>query len=338
MVKYSVTAGRNAATDDRRPARGIALRKEPEVLLGAHMSIAGGMPLAVSRAVETECRVLQVFVKNASRWEGRALPESECREFRDAVREAGLAAVVAHDSYLINLASPDEDLWERSIAALTDEMERCDRLGLDRLVAHPGAHLGAGERAGVRRIAAALDRVLETAGDSGVGIVLETTAGQGSSMGHRFEHLRDLLAAAARPERLSVCLDTCHVFAAGYDIRDRESYERTFEEFDRVVGLDRLTVLHLNDSRRPLGSRVDRHAHIGEGEIGLEAFSLLVNDVRFEAVPKILETPKEEDGDRRNLARLRSLAESCGDGETISGGAKPAAKVYGVLEADACGN
>jgi deoxyribonuclease IV len=280
------------------------------VLLGAHMSIAGGMPRAVSRAAEADCRVLQVFVKNASRWEGRILSDAECIEFRDAVREAGLTAAVAHDSYLINLASPEEDLWRRSIDALADEMERCERLGLGYLVAHPGAHLGAGETSGIRRIAAAIDRVLERAKGATVRIALETTAGQGSSIGYRFEHLRDLLAAAARPERLAICLDTCHVFAAGYDIRDRDSYERTFEEFHRVVGLDRLAALHLNDSRRPLGSRVDRHAHIGEGEIGLEGFSLLVNDPRLEGLPKILETPKEEDGDRRNLARLRSLVRS----------------------------
>ncbi len=278
-------------------------------LLGAHMSIAGGIPKAVDRAMDVGCTVLQIFVKNASRWKGRLLSDDEIEAFRCGCRSAGLKALVGHDSYLINLASPDDALWERSQEALIDEIERSTALDLAWLVVHPGAHGGSGEERGVARIAEAIDRVQDRLDDASTPIALETTAGQGTSVGHRFEHLRDILSRVRKPDRLGICMDSCHVFAAGYDLRTPETWEQTLNEFDRVVGLDRLQVLHVNDSKREFGSRVDRHQHIGEGEIGSRGFCLIMNEERLRGVPKILETPKGKDGeeDRRNLATLRSM-------------------------------
>jgi len=278
-------------------------------LLGAHMSIAGGVYRSVGRATEVGCRVLQIFVKNASQWKGKELSEDEVGEFQRQYRDSGLESVVGHDSYLINLASPDPDLWERSVAAFVDEMERSDRLGLDYLVTHPGAHMGEGESDGVDRVVAAFDEIFNRLGGTAVKVAVETTAGQGTTLGHRFEHLRDILAGCAQPQRMAVCLDTCHVFAAGYELRSSEGCEATFEEFDRVIGLDQLRVLHVNDSKREFGSRVDRHDHIGDGQIGLDGFSWIMNNSILSSIPKILETPKGKDGeyDRRNLAMLRSL-------------------------------
>jgi deoxyribonuclease-4 len=278
-------------------------------LLGAHMSIAGGVSRSVGRATDVGCQVLQIFVKNASQWKGKELSEEEVDAFQRQYRDSGLESVVGHDSYLINLASPDPDLWERSIAAFVDEMERSDRLGLDYLVTHPGAHMGEGEPKGVDRVVAAFEEIFDRLGETPVKVAVETTAGQGTTLGHRFEHLRDILAGCSQPERMAVCLDTCHVFAAGYELRSSEGCEATFDEFDRVIGLDQLRVLHVNDSKREFGSRVDRHDHIGDGQIGLDGFSWIMNNSAFSSIPKILETPKGKDGeyDQRNLATLRSL-------------------------------
>jgi deoxyribonuclease-4 len=216
---------------------------------------------------------------------------------------------MAHDSYLINLASPDDALWDRSKRALLDELRRCDLLGLEQLVVHPGAHVGSGESEGIGRIAAALDWIQAEEGDLDVKIALETTAGQGTSIGHQFEHLRDIFTEVQEPERLFVCLDTCHIFAAGYDIRRQQDYSETIELFDAIIGLEKLKVIHLNDSKRDLGSRVDRHEHIGKGFIGEDGFRWFLNDPRFVEVPKILETPKGSDDsyDVDNLAVLRFL-------------------------------
>lgn len=280
-----------------------------EPLLGAHMSIAGGTPRAVDRAVEAGCKVLQIFVKNNTRWRGKPLLDEEVAQFRSAWSRSGLYSVVAHDCYLVNLAAPGQELWEKSIAALIDEMERSEQLGLSYLVAHPGAHVGEGERRGVARIAEALDRIHQCRAGYRVRIALETTAGQGTALGYRFEQLRDILAACRHPERVFICLDTCHVFAAGYDIRDQESYGRTMEEFDRLIGLHKLALFHFNDSKRELGSRVDRHEHIGKGKIGTSGFTWILRDQRFLDLPKILETPKGKTHreDRRNLRVLRAL-------------------------------
>jgi deoxyribonuclease-4 len=218
---------------------------------------------------------------------------------------------MAHDSYLINLASPEPGLYRRSVEAFVDEMIRAEQLGLAYLVTHPGAHLGDGEPAGLARVAAALDEVHGRCPNCRVKVLLETTAGQGTTLGHRFEHLAAILGQLAEPGRVGVCLDTCHVFAAGYALAPEREYRATLREFDRVIGLKRLRAFHVNDSLKPLGSRVDRHAHIGHGQLGLEPFRLLVNDPRFRNRPMVLETPKEspacDDMDTVNLTVLRGL-------------------------------
>lgn len=282
--------------------------------LGSHLSIAGGLPLVFDRAERVGCRVLQIFVKNNNRWKGRVLTDEEASAFRERWKAAKVRDIVAHSCYLINLAATDKAIWQRSIEALVDELTRCERLGLSFLVLHPGAHRGAGEGPAIRQIARALDRVHDRVGECRVRIALETTAGQGTSIGHRFEHLRDVIGACRRSERVFVCLDTCHVFAAGYDIRDQESYRKTMDEFDSVVGLNRLRIFHLNDSKKDLGSRVDRHEHIGKGHIGKDGFRWLLNDSRLAGLPKVLETPKgkEMKEDIRNLRLLRSLVDPPG--------------------------
>ncbi|MDA2934854.1 deoxyribonuclease IV, partial [Acidobacteria bacterium AH-259-D05] len=273
-----------------------------------HMSIAGGTPLALERAQQAGCRVLQIFVKNNNRWQGKPLSEEEVESFRESRAQSRIGEVVAHDCYLINLASPRDELWQRSIEALMNELERCQRLGLSFLITHPGAHMGTGERQGIARIAHAIDQIHES-GDWKVPIALETTAGQGTTLGYQFEHLRDIIASVHHPERVAVCMDTCHIFAAGYDIREEAEYLRIMEKFEQVVGCEKLRVFHFNDSKRELGSRVDRHEHIGRGHIGTSGFAWILNDERFTSVPKILETPKGKTHreDKRNLRVLRSL-------------------------------
>ena len=281
-----------------------------DLLIGAHHSIAGGTPRAVERAVSTGCRVLQIFVKNNSRWVGKEIEASEAREFRRSARSAALPHVAAHASYLINLASPAAALRRQSVAALVDEVERCARLGIRDLILHPGSHGGDGEAAGVGRLAESLDEALDSTAGTRVRILLETAAGQGNAIGHTFEHLRDVLGAVRNRARVAVCLDTCHVHAAGYDLVTRRGWDETVAALNRTVGLRRVRAIHVNDSKRPRGSRVDRHEHIGEGFIGEAGFRNLLADVRLAAIPKFLETPKDEalDFDRRNLATLRRLA------------------------------
>ena len=273
------------------------------------MSVAGGLPRAVERAVVHRCDTLQVFAKNASQWRGRILPPEEIREFRARVRAANIAPVVSHASYLINLASPDRDLLERSIRGVVEEMERARSLDIPYLVIHPGSHRGSGLARGLWRAARSLDRVIADVGPRGPSILLETTAGQGDTIGRTFEELARILDAARSSRKLGVCFDTCHVFASGYDLRTARVYEATLRAFDETIGLGRIKAFHLNDSLRGLGSRVDRHTHIGTGALGLGAFSLLVNDDRFFDRPMILETPKGPDDrmDIRNLEVLRGL-------------------------------
>ncbi len=278
-------------------------------LLGAHMSIAGGHALAIDRAMAFEMTACQIFTKNANQWNAKPIAPEAAEGFRARLAESAVSSVVAHDSYLINLASPDDALWERSIAAFGDELSRCALLGVPWLVTHPGAHMGAGVDAGVQRVADALNRLFDELPDTNVTVLLETTAGQGTTLGRTFEELAGILELVEDQTRAAVCLDTCHVFAAGYDLREVESYSATVQAFDDTIGLERLRVIHLNDSKKGLGARVDRHAHIGEGELGGEAFRLLLNDPRFADIPGILETPKDDDeeGDRRNMATLRDL-------------------------------
>ena len=279
-----------------------------ELLVGAHMSIAGGIHNAFADAERAGCAALQIFLKNSNQWKGKPLTEEDRALYSQARKRSGNIPVVAHTSYLINLASPDLPLYEKSLRAFIEEMERANFLGVPCVVLHPGAHMGAGEAAGIARVAAALNRALDkTPGP--VEILLENTAGQGSCLGHRFEHLAAMIEKIRDQERIGICLDTCHLFAAGYDIRTEKDYKKTIRELNRLIGTGRVRVFHVNDCKKDLGCRVDRHMHIGKGFIGLEAFRCLMNDRRFAKVPKILETPKGKDlkEDRMNLATLRSL-------------------------------
>jgi deoxyribonuclease-4 len=268
-------------------------------------------PVRPLPARQTASRSGKPSTNNSNPWGARELSDDEVRTFKRTLRQTRLRFPTAHDSYLINLASPDEKLFRRSVEAFIVELQRAERLGLSYLVTHPGAHVGSGEEAGLTRVAQALDEVHRRCPGYRVKVLLETTAGQGSCLGHRFEHLAAILAQVAEPERLGVCLDTCHVFAAGYALAPESEYRATLRELDRVFGLRRLKVFHLNDSLKPRGSRVDRHAHIGRGCLGLEPFRLLVNDPRFRSRPMLLETPKEEtpdgDMDTVNLGILRGL-------------------------------
>ena len=283
-----------------------------DLLLGAHMSIAGGIDLAPMRGQEVGCRTIQLFTKSSNQWRARTLPPDEIARYRANLQAAGIAPAVAHDSYLINLASNDPELHQKSMAAFLEELERAEALGIPYLVTHPGAHMGAGEEAGLRQVANSLRKLLKETNGYRVQVVIETTAGQGTSLGHRFEQIAALLDQIGLPERTGVCLDTCHVFAAGYDIRTPDGYAGVLGAFDTVVGISHLKVIHLNDSKKGLGCRIDRHEHIGKGAIGLDAFRSLLTDQRLRGVPMILETPKDDDfvaADRRNLATLRRLAE-----------------------------
>lgn len=277
-------------------------------LFGAHMSIAGGLYKAAEAAAALGMQTVQIFTKNNNQWHARDLVDEDIRAFKAAMRRAKLRHAMAHDCYLINLASPDAGLFRKSLEAFVVEMRRAEALGLDYLVTHPGAAVDGDERAGLLRVAAALDEAHVRCPDFRLKVLLETTAGQGTSLGHRFEHLASILAQVKDPERLGVCLDTCHVFAAGYALAPEKEYRATMREFHRLVGIKRLRAFHVNDSARPQGSRVDRHAHIGKGYIGLEAFRLLLNDPRFRNRPMILETPKESaDRDDMDVVNLRTL-------------------------------
>ena len=285
--------------------------------LGSHMSIAGGLDQAPLRGRQAGCDTIQVFTKSNRQWGARPLSDREVEAFKANLAATGIGPVVAHDCYLLNLAAPRAALWRKSVAAFRVELERAERLGIPYLVTHPGAHLGRGEADGIARVAEALNLLHAALPSARVQVLLETTAGQGSSLGYRFEQLAAILAGVERADRLGVCLDTCHVFAAGYDIRSAEGYRRTLRELDACVGLRRLKAIHLNDSVQGLGSRVDRHAHIGVGRLGLEAFRLILNDRRLRRVPMVLETPKDDDfvrADRRNLGRLRRLIRRSGPG------------------------
>jgi deoxyribonuclease-4 len=275
---------------------------------GAHMSIAGGCDRAVLAASRLGFETVQLFTKNNNQWRAPELTDGQVAAFRTALEETGIVDPVAHTSYLINLASPDDALWEKSIAAMVVEVERCARLGICDLVVHPGAHKGEGEERGLERIARGLDQVERMTHGLPVVIDLETTAGQGTCLGHRFEHIGQILALVARSERFAVCVDTCHIFAAGYSLATAKEYHSTIKELDRAVGLERIRVWHLNDSVRECASRVDRHAAIGRGRLGMPPFRFLVNDSRFAQIPMILETPKgTRDGEELDAINLRTL-------------------------------
>jgi deoxyribonuclease IV len=293
----------------RRQLKGALVTSPP--LLGAHMSIAGGVSMAIERARSIRCTAMQVFVKNNMQWFARPLTREEIRAFLNHTQRGELLSVFGHANYLINLAATNPQFHANSIRALSEELVRADQLELPFLVLHPGAHLGAGEDAGLKKIVDSVDEVFRRIPKVKTKIALEITAGQGSCIGHRFEHLAHIIANVREPERLRVCLDTAHLFAAGYDIGNEPGVKKTFREFDRVIGRNRLVALHVNDSKTARGSRVDRHEHIGKGRIGLEAFRFIMRSPRFSKIPKVLETPKGKDlrEDVVNLKKLRSLAD-----------------------------
>ncbi len=284
------------------------------MLLGAHMSIAGGFDKAVERATRATCDCLQIFTKNNNQWQARPLADEQVALFKSSLQQSKLVRPIGHNSYLINLGSPDKKLWKKSIDALVDELRRADRLGLEALVMHPGAYTSSSEQSGTRAIALGLDEVHHQVPEAKTQLLLETTAGQGTNLGWRFEQLAAILTAVGDPDRLGICFDTCHVFAAGYPLGTTKEYRATIRDFDQRIGLKLLKAFHLNDSKRELGSRVDRHEHIGRGAMGKEPFRLLVNDRRFVRTPMYLETPKGKNGrgtdwDVANLRVLRRLIE-----------------------------
>lgn len=287
----------------------MARSEKKPLLLGAHMSIAGGVPTAVERGMRIGCTTMQMFVKNNNQWKGKPLTDVDVSTYKKLLRESRIHPVVVHDTYLINLCAVDKEILKKSREALKDELDRCEALGVQYLNFHPGAHMGAGEEEGIKYIAESLNLIHQRTKGYAVRSVIEATAGQGTAIGYRFEHLRKIIDLVEERERMAICIDTCHVFAAGYDLSTERGYEETFREFDAIVGLDRLVAFHVNDSKRELGSRVDRHEHIGKGRIGTQGFSFLMNDARFGNIPKILETPKgpEMEEDVENMRVLRGL-------------------------------
>ena len=278
-------------------------------LLGTHVSVAGGLHTAFERAERTGCNTMQIFVKNASQWFAKPQSTEEVSKFKEAAGTSTVRPVVAHAAYLINLCAAKADVLKKSRAAFEDELRRCETLGIHALVFHPGSHVGAGEEAGLHLIAESLDLIHDRTPGFHVLTTLETTAGQGTTLGYRFQQLRVIIEAVKHPERMAVCMDTCHMFTAGYAIHTPEGWKNTMAEFDELIGIRRLAAIHVNDSKKPFGSRLDRHEHIGKGEIGLAGFRPLMNDARLALVPKILETEKSEDmhEDVENMNVLRSL-------------------------------
>ncbi len=277
-------------------------------LLGAHTSMAGGLHLAFQRLGEIRGEALQLFVKNERQWKAPPLSPQTVELFHKAWQESGNIPVAVHDAYLINLSAADDAVLEKSIAAFSDELSRCATLGIPYLITHPGSHVGQGTEEGLKSFVLNLDKAIDLSETLDVSVLIETTAGQGTQLGSTFEEIAFILNSSRHGRRLGVCYDTCHTFAAGYDIRDAAAYEATFSRFHDIVGLERMKFFHLNDSKKELGSRVDRHESIGEGKIGLEGFRLLVNDPRFEMHPMVLETPKKNglEEDKKNLGILRA--------------------------------
>ena len=275
-------------------------------LVGAHLSTKGGLHTVFERAAAIEASAIALFAKNSNQWKGKVLTDEDCALFRD---KRTVKPVLTHASYLINLATTNEEFHRKSHDALIDELDRAERIGAHAVVLHPGAHMGAGVDAAVDQIARSFDRIHKALPNHRVVTLLETAAGQGSCVGCTFEELGRIRDLVDDKDRIGICFDTCHVFAAGYDIRTERGYERTIEEIERYVGIENVGAFHLNDSKKDCGSRVDRHQHIGDGCLGLEPFRLLLNDARFRLVPKLLETPKtvETESDRKNMATLRSL-------------------------------
>ena len=275
-------------------------------LIGAHLSTRGGVHTVFERAAFVKAGAVALFSKNSNQWKGKVLTDDDCALFRE---NRNVTPVLTHTSYLINLATTNPLFLEKSIVAMADELDRAERLGIYAVVLHPGAHMGAGAQSGIDQIARSFDKIHAMLPSHKVVTLLETSAGQGSCVGCTFEELGQIRSLIDEKDRIGICIDTCHVFAAGYDIRSRPGYERMVDEIETFVGIENVGAFHLNDSKKPLGSRVDRHEHIGKGQIGREAFSMLLNDVRFGRLPKLIETPKNADQtwDIENIALLRSL-------------------------------
>ena len=279
-------------------------------LLGAHLSIAKGLDNALYNAKKLECNALQIFTKSPTAWKERLISDKDADCFESAKNETGIKTVISHASYLINIASPEKEKYNMSCNALKHEFIRSGMLGISNVVLHPGSHMGSGCKTGIRLIAEGINELFLATPDLKTMLLLETTAGQGTSIGHRYEHIASIMQQVENKSRLGVCLDTCHIFAAGYDIRTRQAYERTMDAFDSIIGLEHLLLFHLNDSKKKLGSRVDRHEHIGKGFIGIKPFEFIMSDAKFVKIPKIIETPKEKGGknwDRINIELLKSL-------------------------------
>jgi deoxyribonuclease-4 len=281
---------------------------------GAHMSIAGGCDQALIKAAALGMTSCQIFTKNASQWAAKPLDPAMIERWNEQRAITGINHLVAHDSYLINIASPAEENREKSRLALAHELERCDQLDVPYLVSHPGAHMGDGVEIGIERVGESINHIFAEQPDGRSVLLLETTAGQGSTLGRTFEEIAGMVDLVENKERVGVCFDTCHVFVAGYDLRDADSYAQTMNAFGDIIGFDKLKVLHLNDAKKGLGSRVDRHTHIGEGELGLSSFEFLIADKRLDGLTAVLETPKgdNDEEDARNMATLRSIAKRVG--------------------------
>jgi deoxyribonuclease-4 len=286
------------------------VKYDRDLLLGAHFSIAKGLHQALYEAETYGCTALQIFTKNSITWKERTLTREEIHRFDQVRKQTGITSIASHTSYLINLATPERKKHVMSCNALKQELIRSSMLDIPFVVLHPGAHLGKGKDQGIDKIALSINKIFDQIPDTQIRLLLETTAGQGSGLGHTFEQLALIRDKIVNRNRIGICLDTSHVFAAGYDIRTPETYRKVMDTFDAIIGLENLYVIHLNDSKKELGSRVDRHEHIGRGYIGIKAFELLMNDMRFWDIPKIIETPKQKGGpdtDKMNLNRLRSL-------------------------------
>jgi deoxyribonuclease-4 len=282
----------------------------PSCLLGAHFSIAKGLDKALYEAKTYGCNALQIFTKNANTWKERVVTQKEIDCFKRAKSETGISKIVSHTSYLINLATPENKKHKKSCDALAQELIRSSCLDIPYVVLHPGSHMGAGEKEGISRISESINKIFAKTHGISTRLLLETPAGQGSSVGHTFEHIATIISKVEKKINPGICLDTCHIFAAGHDVRTMESYRKTIEDFDSIIGLDRLCLIHLNDSKKELGSKVDRHEQIGLGYIGLDAFKYIMNDDRLFNIPKILETPKgktDKDWDEINLTLLRQM-------------------------------
>ncbi len=275
-------------------------------LIGAHLSTKGGLHTVFERAAALNASAVALFAKNSNQWKGKELTDDDCALFAE---KRSVKPVFTHTSYLINLATTNAEFHRKSIAAMIDELDRAERLGIRAVVLHPGAHMGAGPKAGIDKIARSLDQIHAAIPNHKVVTLLETSAGQGSCLGCSFDELGQIIRSVDDKKRVGICFDTCHVFASGYDLRTRDAYERSIDHLQRQVGVKNVGLFHLNDSKKPLGSRIDRHEHIGHGQLGLDAFRFVLNDERFRGIPKLLETPKkiEHESDQRNLRTLRSL-------------------------------